>query len=358
MSERLEQRAPIVGRYTVEELALATRNHGMPLEALALERTPVGLHYTLVHFDIPMLEGAAHRLEIGGAVERPCTLTLEELRRLPARTLRVTMECAGNGRGQTVPRYPSMPWLEEGVSTADWTGVPLCALLAQAGLRASARELVFRGADRGRDRGVVHAFERSLPVAEAMREEVLLAYAMNGAELAPQHGAPLRLVVPRWYGMASVKWLVAIEAIEESFAGVQQAASYHFRAAPGEPGVPCRRMRVNSLMVPPGVPDFYTRARLLAAGPTLIRGRAWSGEAPVVRVEFAVDGDWREAVLEPAAADTAWCGWHLTWDAHPGAHELACRATDAAGNVQPLAPPADLGGFGNHAVQRVRVLVR
>ena len=180
---------------------------------------------------------------------------------------------------------------------------------------------------------------------------------MNGQPLPLQHGFPLRLVVPRWYGMASVKWLERIEVIDRTFDGVQQAHSYHFRQRAGEPGVPCRHMRVNALLAPPGMPDFYTRQRVLHAGRVGILGRAWSGEGPVARVELAVDGAWRDARLEPAPSRAAWQCWRADWDAPPGEHELACRATDAAGNVQPLEPPWDATGFGNNAVHRVAVRV-
>jgi DMSO/TMAO reductase YedYZ molybdopterin-dependent catalytic subunit len=217
----------MVGRYTGEELALAARNRGMPLEALRHDVTPVGLHYLLIHFDIPA-ERADWKLRVSGFLD-DFEIGLDELKTLPAKTVRVTMECAGNGRGQLSPRYPSVPWLEEGVSTAEWTGAPLAALLGRAGLRAHVKDIVFCGADRGFDRGVEHQFARSLTPAQAMRDDVLLAYAMNGAPLPPQHGAPLRLVVPRWYGMASVKWLQAIEAIDRPFDGLQQASGYHFR---------------------------------------------------------------------------------------------------------------------------------
>jgi sulfane dehydrogenase subunit SoxC len=357
MMPRPTRRPPIVGRYTLEEVALAARNSGMPLEALRHEVTPAGLHYSLIHFDIPQIDARAWRLRVGGLVERPLALSLEELRGMRARTLRVTMECAGNGRAQVSPRYPSVPWVEEGVSTAEWTGVSLAEVLQAAGLRSNVRDVVFEGADRGIDRNVEHAFARSLVPAEATHADVLLAWAMNGEPLPARHGHPLRLVVPRWYGMASVKWLERIEAIDRPFEGVQQALSYHFRTAPGERGIPCRLMRVNALLAPPGVPDFYTRQRVLRAGRAQIVGRAWSGEAAVARVEFAVDGAWRDAQLDPSAGDHAWRGWRADWDAAAGEHQLACRATDAAGNVQPLEPPWDLTGFGNNAVQRVAVRV-
>jgi DMSO/TMAO reductase YedYZ molybdopterin-dependent catalytic subunit len=348
------RRAPIAGRFTAEEVALAARNRGMPLEALRHELTPPGLHYLLIHFDIPDADERNWKLEIRGLVGQPRAWSPAELKALPAKTLRVTMECAGNGRGQLSPRYPSVPWLEEGVSTADWTGVPLRCVLE---LKDSAKEVVFRGADRGFDAGIEHDFARSLPVEQAMRDDVLVAYAMNGAPLPPQHGAPLRLVVPRWYGMASVKWLQSIEAIDRPFDGLQQARSYHFRRSAGEKGEPCTLMRVNSLMAPPGIPDFYSRRRVVDAGTVDIQGRAWSGAAPIARVEFAVDGAWFDATLDEPQPH-CWQGWRATWRATPGDHELSCRATDGAGHVQPLEPPWDLSGFGNNGVQRTYVTVR
>ena len=353
-----KRRPPIVGRYLQAEVALANRNSGMPLEALRYDVTPAGLHYLLIHFDIPDLDPVHWRLRLEGLVSRPVQLDLETLRRLPAKTLRTTLECAGNGRGQSSPRYPSMPWMEEGVSTAEWTGVPLSAVLNQAQVKASAREIVFHGADRGFEGGIEHSFSRSLTVAEAMREDVLLAYAMNGAPLLPQHGAPLRLVVPGWYGMASVKWLERIEAIDAAFDGLQQARSYHFRSEIGEQGTPCTRIRVNSLMVPPGLPHFFGRRRVVDAGRLEVLGRAWSGDGEVKRVEFAVDGAWRDAVLEASAGPHAWRRWRCEWRAEAGEHELRCRATDATGAVQPLEAPWDVTGFGNNSAQRVEVTVR
>jgi sulfane dehydrogenase subunit SoxC len=351
------RRAPIVGRYTREELALASRNSGMPLEALRYDVTPAGLHYLLIHFDIPAGAAGDWRLRVDGSVKNSAVLGVAELQQLPAKTVRATLECAGNGRGQMTPRYPSMPWMEEGVSTAEWTGVPLKRVLERAGLLPAARDIVFHGADRGIDRGIEHSFSRSLAPAEALHDDVLLCWAMNGAPLLPQHGAPLRLIVPRWYGMASVKWLERIEVLDRPFDGVQQALSYHFRSAPGEKGVPCTTMRVNSLMIPPGMPDFYARTRHVTAGPVAIEGRAWSGAGAIARVEFGIDDAWHEAALEAAPGPYAWQRWRATWQAAPGRHALSCRATDASGATQPIEPGWDATGFGNNAAQRLEVLV-
>jgi sulfane dehydrogenase subunit SoxC len=344
-----------------EELQLAARNHGLPLEALAQPITPLGLHYLLIHFDIPFVDAETWRLELGGKVERPATLTLDELKARPARTLAVTLECAGNGRALLdPPGAASQPWLVEAVGTAEWTGTPLAPLLEEAGVSAGAAEVVFTGLDRGVQGAVEHEYARSLPLAQAMRGELLLAYAVNGETLPPQHGFPLRLVVPGWYGMTHVKWLRSIEVLSEPFTGWQQETAYHFRASAEEQGRPVTRMMPRSLMVPPGIPDFFTRDRFLQRGPCRLGGRAWSGWGPVERVEVSVDGGstWADATLDEPLSEYAWRGWSFEWDAELGDHELCCRATDAAGNSQPAAADWNLDGYCNNAVQRVRVIVQ
>ena len=350
--------APTDGPLTFEELQLAARNRGMPLEALRYDLTPTGLHYLLIHFDIPALDAASWRLRVGGLVERELELTLADIQALPRVSQPVTLECAGNGRARLKPRPLSQPWLVEAVSTAEWTGTPLAGVLDAAGLAEAATEIVFTGADRGVQGGVEHDYARALTVAEARRPEVMLAYEMNGRPLEPQHGFPLRLVVPGWYGMTSVKWLTSIDATDRPFDGYQQATAYHYRSTADEQGEPVRRMRPRALMVPPGMPDFFSRRRLLDAGRVVVRGRAWSGEAPIERVELGVDGAWREASLDPPVGQFAWRGWSAKWEATIGEHELACRATDGLGREQPTEQPWTYDGVGNNLVQRVPVTVR
>ena len=250
-----------------------------------------------------------------------------------------------------------MPWGLEAIGTAEWTGVPLREVIARAGVKPGAVELVFTGLDEGTQKGVRHFFGRSLAVAEAERPEILLVWAMNGRPLEPQHGAPLRLIVPGWYGMASVKWLTSIEAVAEPFSGLQQVGSYNVRKDPGDPGERVTRIRVRALMTPPGRPDFPTLQRVADAGPTTLRGRAWSGDGPVARVEVAVDGVWADARLEEPVGAFAWRGWSYEWQATPGPHELSCRATDASGPSQPLEQDWNVGGYRNNMVQRVRLTV-
>ena len=344
---------------TFEELGLATRNHGMPLEGLRYDVTPVGMHYLLTHFDIPVADDGAWTITVGGRVRRELTISMDELRSRPAVTVPVTMECAGNGRARLHPRPLSQPWLDEAVGTGRWTGTPLAPILRDAQLEDDAVEVVFRGADHGLQSGVEHDYERSLSLADATDPDVLLAYAINGAPLPPQHGFPVRLLVPGWYGMTSVKWLRSITAVAAPFEGFQMWA-YRSRTNEEDDGVPVTRMQPRALMIPPGIPDFFTRERIVEAGPVTLEGRAWSGWAPVSRVEVSVDSDagWEEAQLGDPIGDHAWSGWTLVWDARPGEHELRVRATDAAGNVQPLDEPWNHHGFANNMAQRVRVTVR
>jgi sulfane dehydrogenase subunit SoxC len=346
---------------SLDELGLAARNHATPLEALRWDVTPVGLHYLLTHFDIPDVDASTWRLEISGLIERARSLTLDEIRARPTVEQVVTMECAGNGRARIRPHVVNQPWLLEAVGTARWTGTPLAPLLEECGISGRATDVVFTGLDRGVQGGEEHDYMRSLSLAEALRDDVILAHEINGVPLPPQHGFPVRLLVPGWYGMTSVKWLARIEVTDEPHGGYQMSRAYRMRQHPDEEGDPLSRIAVRSLLVPPGIPEYLTRSRIAESGEQRLRGRAWSGQAEVVGVQVSTDGGstWTEAELEPATLGRwAWRSWTLAWDARPGEHELCCRARDAAGNEQPLEPQWNLGGYANNAVQRVSVTVR
>jgi sulfane dehydrogenase subunit SoxC len=345
---------------TLEELQLAARNHALPLEALRYPVTPVGLHYVLIHYDIPVVDPAEWRLRVTGLVRQELELTLDDVRARPLVRRPVTMECAGNGRALLAPRAQSQPWLVEAVGTGEWGGTPLSLFLEEAGIGAGAVEVLFSGLDRGVEGEVEQTYERSLPVAEAMREEVLLAYELNGQPLPPQHGSPLRLVVPGWYGMASVKWLERITVLDRAFDGYQQQVSYRLRQAEEETGEALGRMLPRALMIPPGIPEFQTRERLVDQRSCVIEGRAWSGYGPIAGVSVSSDGGatWDEAELAEQSDPWAWVGWRCVWEPpSAGRYELACRARDTAGNEQPIEPPWNLGGYANNAVQRVVVTV-
>jgi len=317
------------------------------------------MHYLLIHFDIPEVKVQQWRLKVGGLVSRPLGLSLEDIRTRPAQTITVTMECAGNGRALLAPRPVSQPWLQEAIGTAQWTGTPLRGILGEAGLSRRAVEVLFTGLDRGVQGEEVQYYQWSLSIDQATRDEVLLAYQMNGEPLPPQHGYPLRLIVPGWYGMTSVKWLDRIEAIGEPFQGYQ-TGRYRYSQGDDDAGEPVTLIRVRALMIPPGIPDFLTRTRLVEASPVTITGRAWAGRVAVARVEVSEDGGatWLEAQLEEAVSPYAWSSWSFQWEARPGRYTLCVRATDAQGQMQTVTQPWNLHGMGNNMVQRVQVIVK
>jgi DMSO/TMAO reductase YedYZ molybdopterin-dependent catalytic subunit len=183
---------------------------------------------------------------------------------------------------------------------------------------------------------------------------------MNGQPLPPQHGYPLRLVVPGWYGMASVKWLRSIELIDHEFDGFQNAVAYRIRKDADDPGEAVTRIAPRALLVPPGFPDFMSRHRFVAAGTVPLFGRAWSGWAPIERVEVSTDAgvNWHEATLDALGNDElAWRAFAYDWEATPGEHVLTVRAYDASGREQPIEADWNRGGFANNTAQRITVLV-
>jgi DMSO/TMAO reductase YedYZ molybdopterin-dependent catalytic subunit len=313
-----------------------------------------------MNYDIPAIDAGAWGLELTGRVARPAVLSLDALKRRETVTVPVTMECAGNGRARLAPRPVSQPWLTEAVGTAAWTGTPLAPLLRDAGPADDAVEVLFAALDRGVEGGVAQFYERSLPLSEALTSGAILAWGIGDAPLPPQHGFPLRLVVPGWYGMTNVKWLARITLLDVRFDGYQQARAYRLRSSDEDVGDPVTRMLPRALMAPPGVPDFLTRRRFVVRGARRLEGRAWSGWGDIARVEVSVDGgtSWADAELGDAPGRYAWRAWSYLWKpSQLREHELVCRASDTAGNIQPLEAAWNLGGYANNAVQRVAVTV-
>jgi DMSO/TMAO reductase YedYZ molybdopterin-dependent catalytic subunit len=314
--------------------------------------------YVRNHFELPALDPATWQLSVGGLVERSLNLSLRDLMNMPSETLFVTLECAGNGRTMLDPPVEGEKWDFGAVSTAEWTGVPLVEVLDRAGIRPAAREVVFRGADAGTlpGRNDTLSFERSLTLDDAMDSDALLAYAMNGEPLPIQHGYPLRLVVPGWYAVASVKWLTEIEAIEGPFTGQFQTGSYFYEGKrDGEvTREPVTLQRVRSLITEPR-PDEE-----IELGDVAIRGVAWSGAAPIERVDVRVgDRDWQDARLIGRRHRHSWQWWELiTRVEEHGATTIRARATDLAGRKQPNEQQWNRLGYGNNLVHKVSVHVR
>ena len=329
-------------------------NAEAPPEALAGPITPTGLHYVRNNFVLPAHDGI---LAISGAVGNPMTLTLADLRAMPAVERAMTMECAGNGRLAQVPLPVGEPWGKYAVSTARWTGALLYQVLAQAQPSPGAVDVIFVGADHGPYYQFDDiSFVRSLTLTHAAdpAAEILIAYEMNGAPLGPDHGAPFRLITPGWYGVASVKWLKRIDVSTEPYEGEFQTGHYVYEWA-DQPHEPVRLMRVRARITDPAPRST------IPTGTYIVRGKAWTGTGPVTSVEVSLTGasQWHRARLEPPAGPYQWQDWTFDWHAtDPGRHTLRARATDAAGNVQPDIPPWNRLGYGNNAVEVIYVDVR
>jgi DMSO/TMAO reductase YedYZ molybdopterin-dependent catalytic subunit/rhodanese-related sulfurtransferase/glyoxylase-like metal-dependent hydrolase (beta-lactamase superfamily II) len=314
---------------------------------------PNARFYVRNHFQAPTIDASTWRLEVKGLVERPLQLSLRDLFRMPSETCVVTLECAGNGRYSLDPCVAGEAWRLGAVSTAEWTGVPLVDVLDRAGALPGAREVVFRGADRGGVEGRAGTinFERSLPLDIAGSGDALLAYAMNGDALPLQHGYPLRLVVPGWYGMASVKWLAAIELVDRPFEGYFQAEKYCYETDATHEPVTLQRVR--ALITDPADGEE------VSSGDIAIRGVAWSGAAPIVKVVVSInDGPWQQARLVGDRNRHSWQWWELlTVVDQPGEISLRSRATDMAGRSQPDEQHWNRHGYGNNTIQTVLVTV-
>jgi DMSO/TMAO reductase YedYZ molybdopterin-dependent catalytic subunit len=299
--------------------------------------------YVRNHFAVPEIDADNWRVKVEGAVERAFDLRVDELRKMPSRKVTALLECSGNGRIRLKPPQLGIRWDKGGVGNAEWTGVPLTEVLKRAGIKSGAIEVILEGADRGtldapltKSPGEI-SFARSLPIVKAKNSEVLLAYQMNGRDLTVAHGYPLRVIVPGWYGMASVKWLTRIIVSDEPFQGYFQTLSYTIwrRRAGIAELTPVAELQVKSQIARP------TRDEVIAANSQYrIFGAAWTGEGQVTKVEVSTDGgkQWSEARLPEKPVRYAWRFWEHQWStpAKGGRHVVMARATDDRGNVQPM----------------------
>ncbi|MGB6520847.1 MAG: sulfite oxidase [Candidatus Cybelea sp.] len=329
-------------------------NAEAPLTALDAPITPTSLHFVRRNFALPEHDG---QLAIGGAVANPFRITLDDLYAMPRRELTVTLECAGNARVGQMPLPVGEPWTGNAVSTACWAGVLLSEVLERAEPSDEGVAVSFEGADHGPylEHSDVY-FARSLSLDHALdpMAEILIAYEMNGEPLNAEHGAPFRLIVPRWYGVASVKWLARIDVLTAPFEGTFQTARYIYEW-PDRPAQPVTLMRPRAKITSPAY------GVTLRPGSYTVRGKAWSGSGPITNVDvcLAGEGDWRAAELEPPAGPYQWQEWSFVWDLrNPGRHTMRARATDAAGNVQPESPSWNRLGYGNNAVELIYVHVQ
>ena len=332
-----------------------------PLTALDTWITPTDRFYVRSHFsELPRGEASTWRLSVDGEVERPLDLGLDELRSLGTSVGAVTLECAGNSRSLMSPPAEGLRFQHGAVGNAEWRGVHLRDILSRAGLRDSVTEVLFLGAESGEEEEEGKTLElgygRSLPLEKALDPGTVVAYEMNGEPLEPNHGFPLRLIVPGWYAMASVKWLKGIQALAEPFQGFFQKRRYVY-IGEGETGQalePVSAIRVKSIVTSP------RHGEVIPAGTCTVRGFAWSGQGEIAGVEVSTSGgrSWERAELEGASTPGAWRRWSFQWRAsRPGHFILMPRAADSAGNTQPTNVPWNFRGYANHSIHTIAVEV-
>jgi len=328
--------------------------------------TPNGRFFVRSHFGPPPEEQigpAAWRLQVGGLVERPLTLSLDDLKQFQEVTVTAVLQCSGNGRAFFDPKVPGVQWERGAVGNARWTGVRLADVLKRTGVQASAQHVQLQGADRPISTRVP-LFVRSIPLEKALHPDTLLAYRMNGELLPLLHGAPLRVITPGWMADACLKWLTTITVSDEEAKGFYMETAYRYPTRPVEPGTvvspremkPVEAMVVKSLIVEPAQGTIVDR------GPIVISGVAWTGEdRRIARVDVSPDGGrtWQPAQLLGEDLPYAWRQWQLAWQPKaPGPATLLCRATDDRGQTQPPASPWNPSGFLWNGVDRVQIDVR
>jgi DMSO/TMAO reductase YedYZ molybdopterin-dependent catalytic subunit len=328
-------------------------NAETPLPALLDEVTDSDLVYVRNHFEAPKIEASDWSLQVGGSVESPQALSLSDIAALPASTQRMTLECAGNGRVSMDPAPAGTPWGYGAVSVVEFSGTPLSNLLDRVGVLEGAVEVVFYGADKGEAMpGRTEQYVRSLPLELALKPDIILAWKMNGEPLSVDHGFPLRLVVPGWYGMASVKWLDQIIVIKDEFSGFFQGEQYVYSEEDGTPeGEPVRSIRVRSLIL---------QASSREHGEVEISGIAWSGEGTVSKVELSWDGGsvWHEAELSKSSSPFDVQRWRYLWKPTESREfRVVSRAADDAGRSQPESDLWNRGGYGNNGPHGIQISV-
>jgi DMSO/TMAO reductase YedYZ molybdopterin-dependent catalytic subunit len=298
--------------------------------------TPTQRIFTVGHYSRPAeIDPAAYKLELSGQFERPVTLTLEQIRARPRKELTATIECSGNGSNKN---------FMGAIGNATWAGTPLSPLLKECGVRPSAVEVAFYGADTGTEKlaggDVEQPFARTLPIGETGRDDILLCYEMNGQALAHPHGGPVRLVVPGWYGIAWVKWLTAIEARDRRL--MTRFIARDYVTVRGEVSGGKTLWRQTSVG-PMNVKSMTARVVRRGDGTHVVSGIAWT-QGKVAKVEVRVDdGDWTEAKLEENETPHTWTFWSWEWKQPPaGEHRIVSRATDERGRVQPTADDPEI----------------
>jgi DMSO/TMAO reductase YedYZ molybdopterin-dependent catalytic subunit len=318
----------------------------MPRDGFTDWITPIDRFFVRCHTYTPKVNLSEWSLKVDGVVEQPMTLTMDDLKKLPRVELVGVLECAGNGRSFYEPHIPGAQWTFGAVGNGRWAGVRLRDVLQKAGIKSSAKEILCAGADV--PLGKMPDFQRTIATAKALHPDTLLAYEMNGQALPVQHGFPLRVIAPGWAGDSWVKWLQHIEVLDHEFEGFWMKSAYRHPTHPVPPGtavdvsemVPVTDLNVKSVIAVPNV-------GVAMPGTVRIQGTAWSNTSPVSKVEISTDGgqSWKLAKLAGQQTKYGWRLWKYDWKATEGRYTLMSRATNMAGQTQPLSQEWNPPGY-------------
>lgn len=340
------------------------RNLEFPISALQDAITPTDQHFVRSHFAMPKIDMATWKLKIEGQVENPLELSYNDILKMKSVTKPITLECAGNGRVFLTPAVRGLQWGFGGVSTGNWTGVPMAAVLEKAGVKAGASEIIFVGADQGNitadpsSPGPIH-YDRSIPLEKVLKSDCLFAYKLNGDDLPASHGYPLRGVIGGWFGMASIKWLSRIIVIDKPYQGFWQTLDYSYfeRRDGGMPSlVPVTAIDPKAVIAKPSLSEVVPVGHAYR-----IHGAAWAGEQKVGQVDVSVDGgkNWERAKLQDQPSSLAWAFWEYSWTPSArGPAALVVRCTDEKGNRQPDKRDPDRRSYKINHLVPVEVLVK
>ncbi|MRX71250.1 molybdopterin-dependent oxidoreductase [Bacillus lacus] len=339
--------------------SLVPENQESPISFLRTSAVDSSLFYKRNHFSYPHLSYSSYWIPISGLVETPLLLSMQDILQLPSKTIEVVLECAGNKRSFLRPKVFGEQWEKGAISQGFWKGVPLRTLLQLAGVKQGAKEVVIEGYDAGKRTDIdgVFSYTRSLPIEKALHPDSILAYEYNQKPIPYKHGYPLRLIVPQWYAMASVKWVRQIKVISTAFTGPFQTKDYVYypHKENDEDAFPVTFMHVNSTIQAPADRE------ILKTGKHTVKGIAWTGIGQVEKVEISLDGGktWLPAELSPAGDHGySWRFWTFDWYAsEKGEYAILSKATDSNGHTQPNQPYWNRKGYGYHAVDRIVVKV-
>ena len=337
-------------------------NLEMPFSTLDSFITPTKSFYVRTHFPIPKIDKQTWRLRVEGEVEKSFEISHDELLKIESCKIPATLECAGNNRNFLEPKVKGVQWGLGAVGTAEWTGVVLSILLDRAIVRPTAHEVILEGADRGKlddpksPAGELR-FARSIPLEKA--SSVLLAYKMNDVDLPPEHGFPVRAIIPGWYAMASIKWLQRIIVADQPFTGYFQTLDYAFWKKRGDMAerVPLSEMQTKAEIARP------MKGEIVPANSNVrVHGAAWATNGEIMKVELSTDGGsaWNDAKLLGEAKVNAWQLWEFNWKtpAKPGKQTLTARATDSRGRTQLAERDPDRGTYMINHLLPIEVEVR